>query len=73
MVHERHELAGHRHEGLHHVAILVLEDGAVLHERAREILEPHDDVDDLVRVHADGVLEAELVVIEGVVDPSVWR
>ena len=31
-----------------------------------ECLEAHDDVDDLVRVDPDGVLESELVVVEGV-------
>jgi hypothetical protein len=55
-VHERHQLGGHHHERPHHVVVLVLEDVAVVHVAAAEDLEPDDDVDDLVRVDADGVL-----------------
>ena len=72
-VHERHELGGHDDEGSHHVVVLVLEDVAVVHVAAAEHLEADDDVDDLVRVDADGVLEAELVVVEAVRDAVVGR
>ena len=72
-VHERHELGRHDDEGSHHVVVLVLEDVAVVHVAAAETLEADDDVDDLVRVDADGVLESELIVVEPMRDPVVGR
>ena len=65
--HERHELRRHRDEGSHHVAILMLQDVAVVHVAAAVGLEADGDLDDLVRVYTDRVLEAALVVVDRVV------
>jgi hypothetical protein len=44
--------------------VFVLEDVTVVHVAAAEDLEADDDVDDFLRVDADGVLEAAFVVVE---------
>src|SRR5207302_7293052 len=67
-IHERHQLGWHDDERAHHVVVFVLEDMAVLHVARAEDGEADDDVDDLVRVDADGLLEAKLVVVELVRD-----
>ena len=72
-VHERHQLGRHDDERSHHVAVFVLEDVAVVHVAPAEDLEADDDVDDLVRIDADGVLQAELVVVERVRDAVLGR
>ena len=65
-VHKRHQLGRHDDERAHHVAVFVLEDVAVVHVAPAEDLEADDDVDHLVRIDADGVFQAELVVVERV-------
>ena len=72
LAHERHELGGHGHEGAHHVAVFVFEDVAVVHVPAGVGGEADGDFDDLVGVDADGVLEAALVVVDGVVELEVF-
>src|SRR4051794_37183757 len=66
--HKWHELTRHGHERAHHVAVLVLEDVAVVHVPAAVGGEANGDLDDLVGVHADRVLEAAFVVIYGVLE-----
>src|SRR5262249_33503137 len=66
--HERHELRRHSHEGPHHVAVLVLEDVAVVHVPSAVAREADGDLDDLVGIDADRVLEAALVVVDRVVE-----
>jgi hypothetical protein len=63
--------AGMTPEGAHHVVVFVLEDVTVVHVAAAEDLEADDDVDDFLRVDADGVLEAAFVVVEPVWDAVV--
>src|SRR4029077_1531672 len=59
--HEGHELGRHHDERPHHVVVFMLEDVAVVHVSPGESVEADEDVDDLVRVHAHSVLEAQLV------------
>src|SRR5215831_21313247 len=66
--HERHELRRHRHEGPHHVAVLVLEDVAVVHVPAAVVREADGDLDDLVGIDPDRVLEPSLVLVDRVVE-----
>jgi len=70
--HKRHQLHRHCHKGPHHVAVLVLEDVTVVHVPAAVVGEADGDLDDLVRVDADGVLEAALIVIDGVLKLILW-
>src|SRR5438309_11681178 len=51
--HERHQLHRRRHERTHHVAVLVLEDVAVVHVPARVGRELDHDLDQPVRVDPD--------------------
>ncbi len=54
--HKGHELRGHGYKGAHHVAVLVLQDVAVVHVPAAVGGEANGDLDDLVGIDADGVL-----------------
>jgi hypothetical protein len=49
----------------------VLEDVAVVHVAPAKHLEADNDVDDFVRVDADGVLEAPFILVEAVRDAVV--
>src|SRR6266700_3295683 len=66
--HEGHELRGHDDDGAHHVAVLVVEDVAVVHVAAAVGLEADGELDDLVGVDADGVLEPSFVGVDDVVE-----
>src|SRR6266542_2596415 len=66
--HEGHELGGHDHDGAHHVAVLVLEDVAVVHVAAGVGGEADGELDELVGVDPHGVLEPSLVGVDDVVE-----
>ena len=54
--HKGHKLRGHGYKGAHHVAVLVLQDVAVVHVPAAIGGKANGDLDDLVGIDADGVL-----------------
>lgn len=57
-------LLGHDDDGTHHVAVLMLQDVAVIHEASRVGSEAQSDVEYLVGVEPDGVLEPQFVGLE---------